>query len=462
MKPEVEATMRLADESLQTAAPYHIHFHGVDGMSHFQSLSRPETGIMDAWDLPLPNFRNAALSMNRFARATMPWDPPELVNMYARHVAIIQEVTPDLVVVDALYSPGLMAAQQCKTRWMVLAPNTIKDFAAFQQPRGAGLWKYPVIGSGLSYPIPWSQIPMNISLALILIVSTLRATKVSEATKLLRQHAGDEKLQFLSISEMGVVSGPPEGVRVMVGFSEDLDFPFAVMPEYITQCGPIVRYARRLADTDPALDAWLSRGPTVYVNLGSQQTMTPAQGLEFALALRDFLDAAGPSSGYQILWKVKQKDKKSRELSWEGDWQALRDTLLAEVERDRVRITAWVEADPSSILQSGHVVCSVNHGGANSHHEAVAAGVPQVVVPGWIDCYDFASRVELNGVGLRGNKTAAPRWARAELGETMKEVLLGERAAAFKAQAKKLAEKHPEYAGRAKAAGFLLEILNSE
>lgn len=461
MQPEVEATVRLARETLQTAASFHIHFHGMDGLSQFQSMSRPETGIMDAWNLPLPNFSNAAVFMRRYMQAVMPWEPTELVNMYAQNVVIIQHIAPDLIVVDPTYIPGLTAARQLKTNWTVLSPNTIKDFAAVHQPNGAGLWKYPAIGSGLSYPIPWYHIPMNIGLILVLIISVLRDTRIKEATKLLRQHVDDEKLQIISLAELGAIQAPPDGVRIMVAFSEDLDYPFSVVPGFITQCGPIVRCARRLADVDAALEEWLSRGPTVYVNLGTQLTVTPAQSLEFALALRDLLDAAGPASRFQILWKVKQKGQKNGELSWAGDWTAVRDTLLGEIKTDRVRITSWVAADPCSILQSGHIVCSVHHGGANSHHEALAAGVPQVVVPGWIDCYDFANRVELLGVGLRANKTTAPRWTRAELGEALKEVVLGARAATFRKTATRLAERHPEHAGRTKAARLLLEMVHS-
>lgn len=459
MKPEVEATVKLANDLLKVAAPYIIHFHGMDGTSHFQAMMRPGAGVKEAWSLPVPNFRNAAIFMAHFPQAAMPWDSAEFVDMYAQNVTVLQKVAPDLVVVDPLYIPGITAAQQLKVKWTVLAPNTIKDFAAVHQPRGAGLWKYPLIGSGLPFPIPWSQVPMNVCLTLTLLIILLISTRQKDMTKLLRQYTGDEKLQILSLAELGVVQAPPEGVSVMVAFSEDIDFPFAVIPCHITQCGPIVRCARKLTDVNEELEKWLSKGPTVYVNLGSQLTMKPEQGLEFALALRDLLDAAGPSSNHQILWKLKQEGTESRKLSWADEWKAVRDTLQSRIDTDRVRIVAWVETDPCSILSSGYIVCSVHHGGANSHHEALAAGVPHIVLPGWADCYDYASRVELNGVGLRGNKKSAPNWKREELGSVMREVLFGERAVEFKENARRLAERHPEHAGRTKAANYLLELL---
>ncbi|CAN8101544.1 unnamed protein product [Discula destructiva] len=461
-RPEVEATVRLADKSLPASAPHAIHFHGIDGVSHFRAMTRPQTGIMEAFDLPLPSFANAAVLMRRFSYAILPWEANELVDMYAQNVALLQELKPDLTVIDPLYCPGMTAARHLDIKWTVLAPNTIKDFATLAAPRGAALWKYPVAGSALPYPIPWSQIPINIGLTLILINRMLVDDRDKQLARRLREHAGDDKLELVSAGALGVSKAPPPGLRVMLAFSEDLDYPLPVIPDHIIQCGPIVRYAPKLVDVDPALDAWLSRGPSVYVNLGTQLKMTPAQGLEFAFALRDFFDTTGPSSRYQVLWKVKQDGSKGKEISWEGEWAAVRETLQPEIDADRTRITAWVEADPCSILQSGHIVCSVHHGGANSHHEALAAGVPHVVLPGWLDCYDFGNRVELNGVGIRANKTAAPRWARGELGEALKEVLVGDRAATFKENARKLAERHPEHAGRTKAARTMLEMLDAE
>lgn len=210
--------------------------------------------------------------------------------------------------------------------------------------------------------------------------------------------------------------------------------------------------------TDPELEEWLAQGPTVYANLGTQFKLTAAEALEFALALRDLLDAADKK--LQILWKLKQTtDDFSRDD--DSEWKAVRDALRPEMEADRVRIVQWVEADPCAVLQSGHIVCSVHRGGANSHHEALVAGLPQVILPAWLDCYDFGNWAELNGYGIRANKTAAPRWTRKEFGGALKEVIVSERAATFVENARRFAARHPANAGRDKAAKMILEILGS-
>ena len=395
----------------------------------------------------------------------MPWEPAEIADIYPQVVEIIKSVGPDLTVVDPLHVPALTAAFNLRLRWTVLAPNTIKDFAVPLQPRAAALWKYPVIGSAIPFPVPWQQIPMNAGLLLVLAFTMLTDTRLGEAVRLLRDATGNASLRLLTLADLGVVSAPPPGVRLLCAMSEDLDYPFDVMPSHVTPRGPIVRPSRRLAEVDMPRERWLARGPTVYVNLGTQFAVKPCEALEFTLALRNLLDASTveeekhtvDQGRLQVLWKLKRRDA-SDQTSWDGEWKAVHDTLGPEISADRVCITPWVEADPCAILQSGHVACSVHHGGANSHHEAVAAGVPQVLVPGWIDCYDFGNRVELNGVGVWANKGAAPRWERVELGDALKRVLLSEREG-FRERARVLGQRHPEHAGRDKAAGIILDIL---
>ncbi|KAK2609868.1 hypothetical protein N8I77_003343 [Diaporthe amygdali] len=461
MESEVQNAIRLADETLPATAPHKIHFHAFEGISQFQAMMRPEAGIAQAWELPLPNFANAAKFMRQFSYGAMPWEPAEVADIYSQIVEIIKSVGPDLTVVDPLHVPALTAAFNLGLKWTVLAPNTIKDFAVPLQPYAAALWKYPVIGSALPYPVPWHQVPMNAGLLMVLAFTMLTDTRMKEAVRLLREKTGKDDLELLTLAELGVVKAPPPGVRLLCAMSEDLDYPFSVLPAHVTPCGPIVRPSRRLAEVDPALERWLAKGPTVYVNLGTQFAVKPGEALEFALALRDLLDAAeehAPEKGkLQVLWKLKRKDA-SDQSSWDGDWKAVYETLSPEISTDRVRITPWVEADPCAVLQSGHIACSVHHGGANSHHEAIAAGVPQVLVPGWIDCYDFGNRVELNGVGVWANKGAAPRWERVELGSALKRVLVSEREA-FREKARIVGAKHPENAGREKAAGIILDIL---
>ncbi|KAK3294448.1 uncharacterized protein B0H64DRAFT_418347 [Chaetomium fimeti] len=112
-----------------------------------------------------------------------------------------------------------------------------------------------------------------------------------------------------------------------------------------------------------------------------------------------------------------------------------------------VRIVDWLEAEPMAVLETGVVVCAVHHGGANSFLEAVCAGVPQVVLPVWMDTFDFARRAELLGIGRWGNRLTRKLCEEKELGAILTEVVAGEKAPAYAGKAKELAALCKESGG---------------
>ena len=63
-----------------------------------------------------------------------------------------------------------------------------------------------------------------------------------------------------------------------------------------------------------------------------------------------------------------------------------------------------------------------------------------MVLPQWTDCYDYAQRVEMLGVGRCGSRTKKPSWSAHELSQALFEVLVGEKSDAMKQKAKKLAD----------------------
>lgn len=68
------------------------------------------------------------------------------------------------------------------------------------------------------------------------------------------------------------------------------------------------------------------------------------------------------------------------------------------------------------------------------------SGVPQVVLPVWMDTYDFARRAEILGIGRWGNRLAGKLCESGELGAVLVDVIAGERSSAFAHKAKELAE----------------------
>lgn len=50
-------------------------------------------------------------------------------------------------------------------------------------------------------------------------------------------------------------------------------------------------------------------------------------------------------------------------------------------------------------------------------------GVPQLILPLWVDLYDYAVRVEYLGIGVWGNKLTAPNWTSEGLSSAFQRVL---------------------------------------
>lgn len=235
-------------------------------------------------------------------------------------------------------------------------------------------------------------------------------------------------------------------------------------------CGPILLDAPSVESVDAELAAWLKGRPTVLICLGSHIALDDAFATEIIAGLRTLFDTR---KDVQVLWK----------LSRQGLPERLDDKVVApvkeEVEEGRLRMVTWLKPDPLAILETGNVVCVVNHGGSNSYHEAVwyvvrplmstreltayrmrrRTGVPQIVLPAWFDCYDFAARAEYLGIGLWANRNSAPRVSGAELGDALLTILGsgGEGNDGFARKAEELSEKVRRYGGRAKAAELLLE-----
>ncbi len=171
------------------------------------------------------------------------------------------------------------------------------------------------------------------------------------------------------MTPVDLIRNPPPGLKIFVGSLQELDFP-GVKPSHVIPCGPIITTASPLWDADPELGAWLSRRPTLYINLGSICHIEEDRALELARAVVVVLEqaqlAASQSPGLQVLWKLSKFGEYST-----GVGSKLYEILNHWIEADQVRIVDWLKPDPIAVLESGHVACIVHHGGANSFNEAV-------------------------------------------------------------------------------------------
>ncbi|CVK86063.1 uncharacterized protein FMAN_06526 [Fusarium mangiferae] len=173
--------------------------------------------------------------------------------------------------------------------------------------------------------------------------------------------------------------------------------PVEVLPPNVTCAGPIILSGPPADQQDPETATWLKKAPTLLINLGSNLAYDESRAELMAIAIAVLLS----STEYQVLWKFNKL----------GDFS---DDFLVHLkpylDNEGLRMPSWLVADPSSLLDTGNIVTSVHHGGSNCYHEALAAGVTEVILPLWADLYNYAALAETRGIGVWGCKDSTPNW----------------------------------------------------
>jgi hypothetical protein len=214
------------------------------------------------------------------------------------------------------------------------------------------------MASGFPYPLPWYYMIVNI----FLMFRFLKARNTNPRLKALADYRAESGLEG-KIPCMFEGFGKPSA-PIILPSTPAIDFEF-VVPAHATGCGPILRPFPPVMKSHPELELWLKQRPTVLVNLGSHIIFDAQFAKQFATGLRTLLDRR---SDIQVLWKLKTQGQTKKSMYAPGG--AL-EIIAPELEEGRVRIEDWLPAQPSAILESGHVICMIHHGGANSYHEAI-------------------------------------------------------------------------------------------
>ncbi|KAK2595358.1 hypothetical protein QQS21_006894 [Conoideocrella luteorostrata] len=428
LEAEVYSLWQHVSDKVPLAKP--IYFHKIEGLTMEQGIkqyiSTTTLQVRDGYLLeshlaPL-GFRNTMRAIRDTMPILVPYTGPQMEKIFSSIVNIITTISPDLVLVDVLMTAGLTACYHLGVNFSCLSPNSIKEFSGPTQPKAVSLWKWPALFSGFEYPVPWYLIPLNIFFVLF----TGYCFKTDRNIKSVQAHL-KTSVEAVLRTPVDLLFDRPAKLKVFVGSLPELDYPL-VVPQHVIPCGPILRNPRPVEDDDPELAKWLANGPTIYINLGSICRISEDKACEIAQAIRTVLrtvPSAPVSSPLQVLWKLQKLGSyKVREPGCR-----IFDILADEFKLDLVRVYSWLTPQPYALLRTGHITCSVHHGGANSYFEAVSSGIPQVVLPQWTDCYDYAQRVRHLGIGRIGNNTSKPQWNAQELAREMLHVLVGRDAA---------------------------------
>ncbi len=118
-----------------------------------------------------------------------------------------------------------------------------------------------------------------------------------------------------------------------------------------------------------------------------------------------------------------------------------------------LRIEDWIPSQ-LSVLAHPNVRVFLTHGGGNGFHEGIYFGKPLLVMPFWLDCFDFAVRAIDSGVGLALDRP--PSFTAHEVAVKLRRLLAE---SSFHERAQHWGEQLRKAGGVSRAADLILTML---
>ncbi|KAI0491062.1 hypothetical protein F4859DRAFT_460186 [Xylaria cf. heliscus] len=192
---------------------------------------------------------------------TSPWSGEDHMSLFDKFTDIINEVDPSLVVLDTILRPAIHAVWNSSRLHAFISPLTPVETFPLYQPYFSWLWKYPVMGSGIPYPVPWTKLVENIYINVRYYYAMLKMSHFTDVQKYITSKGITDRVHWFNLRNDDV----PFFSQALPGAS----IPVEVLPQNVTLTGPIILSLSPAEEQAPALTEWLARGPTVLVSLGS-------------------------------------------------------------------------------------------------------------------------------------------------------------------------------------------------
>jgi polyene glycosyltransferase len=277
----------------------------------------------------------------------------------------------------------------------------------------------------------WQKI-VNVVFRIGVISYLVRPAQLRSAKSIKQRRAAD-----------GVASGPgsfggTDAAHAILGCTVfGLEYPFPKAPDHLSMLGAMI--PSELGDTpaDDELSRWLAEHDSVvYIGFGT--IMRPTRG--HVQAILDVSARLAPT--HHVLWKLPRK---------QHDLLPPRSELPANL-----RIEEWVPSQ-LRVLAHPHVRAFFNHGGGNAVHEGLYFGKPLLIMPFWLDCYDYAVRAVDSGAALTVDNTDHPDPA--EIAEKLVRLLTED---GFRTRARYWADRQRAAGGVSAAVDIIVAALDKK
>lgn len=165
----------------------------------------------------------------------------------------------------------------------------------------------------------------------------------------------------------------PQIIPTVIG----LEYPRLIssLTHYV---GPIL--SKQTQEIPDDLKEWLAtkrESSVVMISMGSLAPLTPERGKIIVKSVM--------TTNYSVIWSLRDRNR------------FILDGL--EIDKDRFYISKWIPQ--AALLKHPATAMALLHGGMNGIHEAIAYGVPIIVMPFASDQGDVSARVENSGAGIQ-------------------------------------------------------------
>lgn len=429
--------LRKRIEALVPLPRHRLTFYSSNDKDHFRQYAGPVGEIRK----PQPSLfgRGGMATLNHLPKMTFP--PVDIyMAQFLRLKQILEGIKPDLAMADVLLPVGVDACKAAGVRYGMMSPNSSLDWALWSQPGGRGFWKYPMLASTTPFPVPLYLIPLNIFMALYIMIKLVTSAE-KKALEAARREAG--------LTHSALRQANEGAVFILTSSIYDIEYPHVPFDNNIF-AGPILNPEPVLSsDKYPDLAQFLSRGRTAFFNMGSAFKYDPNDVVACLSAFKIARERLRSTGRMYVLWKLPGAES----------FMPLFDQHLGTDWSEWVRVEEWIEPQALAVLQHPNIFVSVHHGGANSFHEACYAGVPQIIHPQWYDLYTNAVRAEWLGIGVHANKGHDAEFHDVQFADALERVSLresGQPGHAMKTKADGIAKVCQAARGGQKAAQVIL------
>lgn len=122
----------------KTPAASDIVFHELKGLTFAQAIAKEGKGFISP-----PGWTGIASLAEHIQLWISPWSAEDHVEMFEELGAIIDEVDPEVVVLDSWFRPAIDITRSKNRRHAFITPNTLVDNFLGHQPLRNMFWKYP-------------------------------------------------------------------------------------------------------------------------------------------------------------------------------------------------------------------------------------------------------------------------------------------------------------------------------